>query len=110
MSEAPQERQPANDARPAEPLDRPSAEVLARTLRAVADPTRIQLLSMLVGSPEGRATVKDLVVQLEFRQPTISHHLKIMFDEGILDKVQSGRQVRYSISARYRPTIEDLLR
>ncbi len=76
----------------------------------MADPTRLQLLSMLLGRPDGRATVTELVGQLSFSQPTISHHLRIMFDEGILAKDQQGRQVWYAITDRYRTPIADLLR
>ncbi|WP_438353994.1 ArsR/SmtB family transcription factor [Microbacterium sp. CJ88] len=90
------------------PLDRASAEDLARTLRAVADPTRIQVLSMLAASPQG-ATVQTLTDGLGLRQPTVSHHLRIMHDDGLLDRRQDGRKVWYQIAADRRASIIDLL-
>ncbi|WP_051317609.1 ArsR/SmtB family transcription factor [Arthrobacter sp. CAL618] len=110
MSEASGHSHDVGNEIPRGPLDRASAEVLARTLRALADPTRIQLLSMIIGSTGGRVSVKELVDQLNFSQPTISHHLRIMYDEGILDREQSGRKVWYSIASAYRTSISDLLR
>ena len=90
-------------------LDRDSAEVLAKTLRAIADPTRLQLLSMMHGSPEGEATVGDLADRLGLRQPTVSHHLRIMIDDGLLVREQRGRNVWYAVSPDRRSAIADLL-
>jgi ArsR family transcriptional regulator len=92
------------------PLDRSSAEQMARTLRAIADPTRIQLLSMLDGSPEGEATVGALAEGLGLTQPTVSHHLSIMTDDGLLHREQRGRNVWYSVVPGRRAEISDLLR
>ncbi|GAA1677820.1 hypothetical protein GCM10010977_29340 [Citricoccus zhacaiensis] len=90
--------------------DRSTAENLARMLRALADPTRIQLLALMNGAgPEG-TTVKELTDALTFRQPTISHHLRILLDEGIVCKSQTGRQTWYSIAAEHAGSISDLLR
>lgn len=98
---------PIEHARPG--LDRDSAEVLARTLRAVADPTRLQLLSLLIGSPAGEEVVGDLVETLGLSQPTVSHHLRIMLDDGLLTREQRGRKVWYSIAPDRRTAIADLL-
>jgi ArsR family transcriptional regulator len=92
------------------PLDRVAAEELARTLRAVADPTRLQLLSMIAGSPGGEATVGDLAAGLGLRQPTITHHLRIMVEDGLVVRTPRGRQVWMSIAAERRSSIMDLLR
>jgi protein-tyrosine-phosphatase/DNA-binding transcriptional ArsR family regulator len=86
------------DAPPSAPLGRPEAEQIARTLRAMADPTRIQILSLLVAAPDGRRPVTELADELGLRQPTVSHHLRLMTEEGLLERVQAGRQVWYSIS------------
>lgn len=91
-------------------LDRSTAEQLARTLRAVADPTRLQVLSLLNAAPNGEAVVRDLVEPLGLRQPTISHHLRIMFEEGLLTREPRGREVVYAIAADRRAEIADLLR
>lgn len=92
------------------PLDREAAERLARTLRTVADPTRLQVLSLLNDAPEGEIAVRDLVEPLGLRQPTISHHLRIMFEEGLLTRQQRGREVYYAIVESRRNEIADLLR
>jgi ArsR family transcriptional regulator len=93
-----------------EPLTRPAAEALAKTLRLVADPTRLQLLSMINGSPGQEVTVGELTRYLGLRQPTISHHLRLMYEDGLLDREQRGRHVWYSIAKDRRDAIADLLR
>jgi ArsR family transcriptional regulator, arsenate/arsenite/antimonite-responsive transcriptional repressor len=92
------------------PLTRPAAEALARTLRLVADPTRLQLLSMINGSPGQEVTVGELTQYLGLRQPTISHHLRLMHEDGLLDREQRGRHVWYSIAKDRRAAVADLLR
>ena len=92
------------------PLTRTAAETLAKTLRMVADPTRLQLLSMINGSPGQEVTVGELTQHLGLRQPTISHHLRLMFEDGLLDREQRGRHVWYSIAKDRRDAIADLLR
>jgi ArsR family transcriptional regulator, arsenate/arsenite/antimonite-responsive transcriptional repressor len=93
-----------------EPLTRQAAEALAKTLRLVADPTRLQLLSMINGSPGQEVTVGELTQHLGLRQPTISHHLRLMYEDGLLDRDQRGRQVWYSIAEDRRDAVADLLR
>ena len=109
MTPAPQPY-PRPDAFDRRPMSREDAETIARTLRAIADPTRLQLLSMLHGSSDKEATVGDLAERLGLRAPTISHHLKILFEDGLLDRDQRGRQVWYSIHPNRRASIADLLR
>ncbi|MEC5152030.1 metalloregulator ArsR/SmtB family transcription factor [Cryobacterium sp. GrIS_2_6] len=79
------------------PLDRAAAEDIARGLRAMADPTRVQLLGMIVSRPDGRALVGELATALGLSQPTVSHHMRIMTEEGLLARAQVGRQVWYSV-------------
>jgi len=74
----------------ARPLTREDAETLAATLRAVADPTRLQLLSLIASAPGGEACVCDLADALGLRQPTISHHLKLLVDAGLLTRDKRG--------------------
>lgn len=80
------------------PIDRDEAEQIARNLKAMADPTRIQLLGLIQQAPEGRATVTDLAESLGLTQPTATHHLKVLADEGLLERVQEGRQVWHAIA------------
>lgn len=70
----------------AEPLARGAADVLAKLLKAVADPARLQLLSLIHAAPSGEVCVCDLVEPLGLSQPTVSHHLKILTEAGILTR------------------------
>lgn len=78
-------------------LGRAEAEQIARNLRAMADPTRIQILSLIVEAEGGRRPVTELADELGLTQPTVSHHLRIMTDEGLLERAQEGRTVWYSV-------------
>lgn len=103
-------------ARPASPLrlgnvlSRAEAETTAGLLRIVSDPTRLQLLSLMENSPEREACVSDLSVSLELRQPTVTYHLKILAEAGIIEREQRGRHVWCSIHPSRLSTIRDLLR
>ena len=77
---------------------RTEAERIARKLRVMADPTRIQILRLIVESPDGRRPVTDLAIELALSQPTVSHHMKLMADEGLLTRAQEGRQAWYSVA------------
>ena len=78
-------------------LGRAEAEQIARNLRAMADPTRIQILSLIVQADGGRRPVTELADELGLTQPTVSHHLRIMTDEGLLHRAQEGRTAWYSV-------------
>ena len=92
------------------PLDRGTAEALARSLRAVADPTRLQMLSIIAGSPESEVTVGEIANALGLRQPTITHHASIMIEDGLLVRHPRGRQVWLSIAPDRAASVADLLR
>lgn len=79
------------------PMDRQDAERIARTLKAVSDPTRLQLLSMISGSPDGEACVCDLTGPLGLTQPTVSHHLKVLVDAGLVVRDKRGIWAWYAI-------------
>lgn len=91
-------------------LDRGAAEDLARTLRAVADPTRLQILSIILGSVDERATVGQLADVLGLRQPTVTHHVRILLDDGFLMRQQDGKLGWLSANPARRSAIEDFLR
>ncbi|MGV8859239.1 metalloregulator ArsR/SmtB family transcription factor [Rhodoglobus sp.] len=77
--------------------ERAIAERIAHSMRAIADPTRVQILRLLMDAPDGRRGVTDLAARLGLTQPTVSHHVRIMANDGILQSVQEGRQVWYSL-------------
>ena len=80
-----------------EPMDRATAENLARLLKAVADPARLQLLALLRSSPAGEACACDLTEPLGLSQPTVSHHLKILVGAGLLERTQRGKWAYYRV-------------
>ena len=80
-----------------EPITAIQATGLARMLKALADPTRLRLVSMVAAHEGGEACVCDLTEPLGLTQPTISHHLKILVDAGILAREKRGVWAYYSL-------------
>ena len=74
-----------------------AAEQLARTLKAIADPTRLRLLSMINAHEGGEACVCDLTAPVGLSQPTVSHHLKILVDAGLLTREKRGVWSYYTV-------------
>lgn len=79
------------------PLSAEDAVTLARTVKAIADPARLRLLSLVAASDGGEACVCDLVEPLALSQPTVSHHLKVLVDAGLLDREKRGVWAYYSL-------------
>lgn len=79
------------------PLDRSTATDLALLLKAVADPARLQILALLRSRDGGEACVCDLTEPLDLSQATVSHHLRILTDAGILAREKRGYWTWYSI-------------
>lgn len=73
------------------------AEDLARRLKAVADPMRLRLLSLVAAHQGGEACVCDLTAPLGLTQPTVSHHLKVLVQAGILSREQRGKWAYYRV-------------
>ncbi len=80
-----------------EPVTAAQAADLARTLKALADPTRLRLVSMVAAHEDGEACVCDLTEPLGLTQPTISHHLKILVDAGIFTREKRGVWAYYAL-------------
>ena len=83
-----------------EPITAGQAADLARLLKALADPTRLRLVSMVAAHAGGEACVCDLTEPLGLTQPTISHHLKILVDAGIFTRDQRGKWAYYALVPR----------
>jgi ArsR family transcriptional regulator len=79
------------------PLDADDAADLARGFTAIADPVRLRVLSLLAAAPAGEVCVCDFVEPLGKSQPTISHHLKILGDAGLVHGDRRGKWVWYSL-------------
>jgi len=80
-----------------EPITADQAADLARMLKALADPTRLRLVSLIAAHEGGEACVCDLTEPLGLTQPTISHHLKILVEAGIFTRDKRGVWAYYSL-------------
>jgi ArsR family transcriptional regulator len=78
-----------------EPLDEQDAAELARMFKALADPIRLRLLSLIASHAGGEACVCDLIGPFEVSQPTISHHLKVLREAGLVGSERRGTWVYY---------------
>src|SRR2546427_8252668 len=78
-------------------LGRDDAEALATAFKAIADPGRLRLLSFIAGQPGGEACVCHLVEPLGLAQPTVSHHLRVLTDAGLLARERRGTWMFYRL-------------
>lgn len=74
-------------------LDDADAAELAAAFKALADPVRLRLLSLIASAPEGSACSCDLEAPVGKSQPTVSHHLSVLADAGLITKEKAGRWV-----------------
>ncbi len=86
-----------------------NSESLANTLKALADPARLRLISMVAAREGGEACVCDLTEPLGLSQPTVSHHLKILVDAGFLTREKRGLWAYYRIVPGALDTVGRLL-
>ena len=92
-----------------EPLDAAQAARIAPLLKALADPVRLRLLSLVASHQDGEACVCDLNDAFDLSQPTISHHLKVLHDAGLLDRSKRGVWVYYRLNTAALGDLGDLL-
>lgn len=78
-------------------LDAEEAQGLARTFKALGDPTRVRLLSLIAAHPEREACICDLIDPVGLSQPTVSHHMKQLVDAGLVVREQRGRWAFYRL-------------
>jgi ArsR family transcriptional regulator len=78
-----------------DPLSARDAERIAPLLKALADPVRLRLLSLVASHADGEACVCDLNDAFDLSQPTISHHLKVLHEAGLLNREKRGVWVYY---------------
>ncbi len=74
------------------------AASVAPLMKALADPVRLRLLSLVASHADGEACVCDLNDAFDLSQPTISHHLKVLHDAGLLDRTKRGVWVYYRVN------------
>lgn len=93
----------------AAPLSWTEAERLADALRAVADPARLRVLSLIAAQPAREACVCDVTALVGLSQPTVSHHLKVLTDAGLLEREQRGRWAYYRLRSEALGRLRDAL-
>ena len=78
-------------------LSRSQAERLAAALKVLADPARLRLVSLIQAQPNAEACVCNLTSALGLSQPTVSHHLRVLLEAGLLAREQRGNWAYYSV-------------
>lgn len=81
----------------AAPIDADGADELAKTFKALADPVRLRLLSLIAAGADGCACSCDLEEPVGKSQPTVSHHLSLLAEAGLITKRKEGRWVMCSV-------------
>jgi ArsR family transcriptional regulator len=79
------------------PLEAEDAERLAAALKAIADPSRLRLLSLIQAQPGHEACVCNLTEPLGLGQPTVSHHLKVLLQAGLVEREQRGNWAYFRV-------------
>jgi ArsR family transcriptional regulator len=89
-------------------LDRKEAEKTAQLFAALSDPTRLSILNLLAQC-QGQVCVCDITASFTLGQPTISHHLKILKDAGLVNSEKRGKWVHYSLVSDKQGEIQAML-
>lgn len=74
-----------------------AAERLARIFKALGDPTRVKLLSLIAGTDGGEACLCDLIEPVHLSQPTVSHHMRLLSEAGLVAREQRGKWAYYRV-------------
>jgi ArsR family transcriptional regulator, arsenate/arsenite/antimonite-responsive transcriptional repressor len=81
----------------AQPMTTDQAEQVAPLMKALADPVRLRLMSLVASHAGGEACMCDLTGAFDLAQPTISHHMKVLHDAGLVDREKRGVWVYYRV-------------
>jgi ArsR family transcriptional regulator len=92
-----------------EPLGEADAAGLAKVFKALADPVRLRLFSLIASFEGGQACVCDLTGEFDVSQPTISHHLKVLRDAGLVGSERRGTWVYYWVLSEALARLSGLL-
>ena len=85
------------------------AQRLAALLKVLAEPARLRLLSLIQAQPDGEACVCHLTSPLGLSQPTVSHHLKVLLEAGLVEREQRGSWAYFRVRPEPLAAIRDLL-
>lgn len=81
----------------ADALSATDAESIARIFKALGDPTRVRLISLIAASEDGEACICDLTAPVGLSQPTVSHHMRLLGEAGLVSREQRGRWAYYRV-------------
>ncbi len=90
-------------------LDEPAAEKLASLFKALSDPARLRLLSMVASSAGSEVCACDLIEPSGKSQPTVSHHLAVLVEAGLITREKRGRWAWYSVVPERLNELRDVL-
>jgi ArsR family transcriptional regulator len=85
------------------------AETLARMFKALGDPTRVKLISMIAAASDGEACICDMTDPVGLSQPTVSHHMKVLVDAGLATREQRGKWAYYRVVPEVLTTLSSAL-
>jgi ArsR family transcriptional regulator len=91
------------------PLDAAEADRLSAVLKALADPARLRLLSLIQAQPGGEACVCNLTGPLGLSQPTVSHHLRVLREAGLLERERRGSWAYFRVVPETLAALRELL-
>jgi ArsR family transcriptional regulator len=91
-------------------LDEGAAERLARLFRALGDRHRVRLLSLIAAADGGEACICDLTAPVGLSQPTVSHHMKMLVEAGLVTRDQRGKWAYYRVVPEAMEALSDTLR
>lgn len=80
-----------------EVIDDAAAQSLARMFKALGDPNRVKLLSMIAAAPDCEACICDLTDPIGLSQPTVSHHMKLLVEAGLVSRDQRGKWAYFRV-------------
>ncbi len=90
-------------------LDPEQAAAVARTFKALGDPARVRLLSIIAAAPDGDVCLCDLTEPVGLAQPTVSHHMKLLAEAGLVTREQRGKWAHFAIAPGARGTVDAAL-
>ena len=92
-----------------QPLSPAQAVELSQVFKAMGDPVRLRLLSLIAAAPDGTACSCDLEEPVGKSQPTVSHHLSVLADAGLITKEKLGRWVNCTVVPERLAVLRDVL-
>ena len=90
-------------------LTQEEAERLARVFKALGDPTRVRLLSLIAAADGEEACLCDLTEPVGLSQPTVSHHMRLLVDAGLVHREQRGKWAYYRVVPETLTALADAL-